>query len=305
MDTRRRTLAQDNNIANMSNPSRLPTSTSKPSGGTLRSSGSNQNLRASVLSGSRMSVAPNMMSASQQAQQQQQQDPAFYGQASRRSTMLPGGPAQPPRRDDLMASGGRGDAGIYGRTPVGRQSVMSASATARRSSSFASAGRQSLAPLAYTPSSSTTSGSLVSDPRQIRNPTFQKQCRDQLTEYLHSYRCNLPLTSKTLISPTTKEFQSIFKWLVTSPDALGYQPSGSALEVGAKGFEAECVQVLKDLKYPTDVGKTALGAPGSPTNWPTILVMLVWLSELSKVSLTQKPFLAYPPMTNTLTILRP
>jgi SMC interacting uncharacterized protein involved in chromosome segregation len=55
--------------------------------------------------------------------------------------------------------------------------------------------------------------------------------------------------------------------------------------VGAKGFEAECVQVLKDLKYPTDVGKTALGAPGSPTNWPTILVMLVWLSELAKVSL--------------------
>jgi SMC interacting uncharacterized protein involved in chromosome segregation len=43
------------------------------------------------------------------------------------------------------------------------------------------------------------------------------------------------------------------------------------------------VQVLKDLKYPTDVGKTALGAPGSPTNWPTILVMLVWLSELAKV----------------------
>lgn len=163
--------------------------------------------------------------------------------------------------------------------------AFSASATARRSSSFASAGRQSLAPLSYNPSSSTSAPTTsLNDPRQIRNPTFQKQCRDQLSEYLHSARCNLPLTSKTLISPTTKEFQSIFKWLVTSPDALGYS-SGyhSSLEIGAKGFEAECVQVLKDLRYPTDVGKTALGAPGSPTNWPTILVMLVWLSELSKV----------------------
>ena len=166
--------------------------------------------------------------------------------------------------------------------------ACSASATARRSSSFASAGRQSLAPLAYNPGSSTSnpggsSSSALIDPRQIRNPTFQKQCRDQLSEYLHSSRCNLPLTSKTLISPTTKEFQSIFKWLVTSPDALGYSAGyAQSLEVGAKGFEAECVQVLKDLRYPTDVGKTALGAPGSPTNWPTILVMLVWLAELSR-----------------------
>lgn len=166
--------------------------------------------------------------------------------------------------------------------------TRSASATARRSSSFASAGRQSLAPLSSTPHhaslSSSSSNNNLPDPRQIRNPTFQKQCRDQLSEYLLSSRCNLPLTSKTLISPTTKEFQSIFKWLITSPDALGYSSGYTqSLEVGAKGFEAECVQVLKDLKYPTDVGKTALGAPGSPTNWPTILVMLVWLSELAKV----------------------
>ena len=49
------------------------------------------------------------------------------GQANRRSTMLPGlggsqqGHGQPT---GLMASGGRGDAGIYGRTPGGRQSIM-------------------------------------------------------------------------------------------------------------------------------------------------------------------------------------
>ncbi|KAH8089079.1 HEC/Ndc80p family-domain-containing protein [Filobasidium floriforme] len=321
MDTRRRTLAQDNNISNMNPVSRLPTSTSKPQGA-LRSSGSNGNMRASLLGGggaggsqSRMSLAPGSMGLGQP------QQPMMGGMGmgmdmggNRRSTMMPGlggsqGQAQGGRRDDLMASGGRGDAGIYGRTPGGRQSVMSASATARRSSSFASAGRQSLAPLSSTPHhaslSSSSSNNNLPDPRQIRNPTFQKQCRDQLSEYLLSSRCNLPLTSKTLISPTTKEFQSIFKWLITSPDALGYSSGYTqSLEVGAKGFEAECVQVLKDLKYPTDVGKTALGAPGSPTNWPTILVMLVWLSELAK-ALRQwsNPYTSTDPLIRPLSTL--
>jgi hypothetical protein len=137
MDARRRTLAQDNNIANMNPVSRLPTSTSKPQGA-LRSSGSNGNMRASLLGGgggaggsqSRMSLAPGSMGLGQP------QQPMMGGMGmgmdmggNRRSTMMPGlggsqGQAQGGRRDDLMASGGRGDAGIYGRTPGGRQSVM-------------------------------------------------------------------------------------------------------------------------------------------------------------------------------------
>jgi hypothetical protein len=140
MDARRRTLAQDNNIANMNPTSRLPTSTSKPQGA-LRSSGSNGNMRASLLGGggvaggsqSRMSLAPGSMGLGQP------QQPMMGGMGmgmgmdmgggNRRSTMMPGlggsqGQAQGGRRDDLMASGGRGDAGIYGRTPGGRQSVM-------------------------------------------------------------------------------------------------------------------------------------------------------------------------------------
>lgn len=137
MDTRRRTLAQDNNISNMNPTSRLPTSTSKPQGA-LRSSGSNGNMRASLLGGgggaggsqSRMSLAPGSMGLGQP------QQPMMGGMGmgmdmggNRRSTMMPGlggsqGQAQGGRRDDLMASGGRGDAGVYGRTPGGRQSVM-------------------------------------------------------------------------------------------------------------------------------------------------------------------------------------
>jgi hypothetical protein len=77
-----------------------------------------------------MSLAPGSMGLGQP------QQPMMGGMGmgmdmggNRRSTMMPGlggsqGQAQGGRRDDLMASGGRGDAGIYGRTPGGRQSVM-------------------------------------------------------------------------------------------------------------------------------------------------------------------------------------
>ncbi len=54
-----------------------------------------------------------------------------------------------------------------------------------------------------------------------------------------------------------------------------------------KSFEADCLMILKDMRYPypEQVGKTALGAPGSPTTWPTILSMLNWMVELAKVSI--------------------
>lgn len=188
------------------------------------------------------------------------------------------------------------------KTPLARHSSV-----ARRSSSYAASSRQSLAPIGSSLGAS-GSGSAVNnplnDPRQIRSPAYQKQCRDQLADFLLAGRCHLPLTAKTLISPTTKEFQSIFKWLVTSPDALGY--AYHHLEVGAKGFEQECVQVLRDLKYPADVGKTALGAPGSPTNWPTILVMLVWLADLARaLSQWSNPLTSMDPLVRPLSTLSP
>lgn len=58
---------------------------------------------------------------------------------------------------------------------------------------------------------------------------------------------------------------------------------------GGKKFEEECISLLKDIRYPAVDGlsRTALSAPGSPTQWPHLLAMLMWLVDLSQVGSCQ------------------
>lgn len=118
------------------------------------------------------------------------------------------------------------------------------------------------------------------DPRPLRDKVFQSNCMRNVNEYLISVRYPLPLTAKTLTSPTAKEFQSIFKFLVND-----------LVDPGAawgKKFEDDTLSILKDLKYPgmDSVSKTALTAPGAPQSWPNMLAMLNWLVDLCKASLS-------------------
>lgn len=86
------------------------------------------------------------------------------------------------------------------------------------------------------------------------------------------------LGPRTLSQPTTKEFQQLFRFLISELLDPGMQWS--------KKFEEDAISVLKDLRYPAMdmIGKTALGAPGTGMNWPALLAMLHWLVELCKVS---------------------
>ncbi|OCF37610.1 hypothetical protein I316_00737 [Kwoniella heveanensis BCC8398] len=95
-------------------------------------------------------------------------------------------------------------------------------------------------------------------------------------EFLAAARYSAPMTTKTLTSPTAKEFQSIFRFLVD--DILG---TGTTW---IKKFEDDANLILKDLRYPSMdlVSKTALLAPGSPQSWPGLLAMLNWLVELCR-----------------------
>ena len=121
-------------------------------------------------------------------------------------------------------------------------------------------------------------GFVPKDTRPIRNPQFQEQCRANVYEFLMDTRYSFPMTAKTLYSPTSKEFETMVKYLVQKLFSGGY--------TWLKGFEMDCNTLLKDLKYPAaeSCGKTALGAPGTPQNWPHMLAMLNWLVDLCKVS---------------------
>ncbi|OXC84438.1 kinetochore protein NDC80 [Cryptococcus neoformans AD1-7a] len=181
---------------------------------------------------------------------------------SRKSTM----PGKMGDRDQLM-SASRGDGGIYGRTPQMNRGIPG---SVRRSSVFTSnsQGRTSMAPGVYS--------TAYKDPRPLRDKVFQSNCMRNVNEYLISVRYPLPLTAKTLTSPTAKEFQSIFKFLVND-----------LVDPGAawgKKFEDDTLSILKDLKYPgmDSVSKTALTAPGAPQSWPNMLAMLNWLVDLCK-----------------------
>jgi len=118
----------------------------------------------------------------------------------------------------------------------------------------------------------------VKDARPLRNGAYQQACQANIGEYLANSRCPVAVNARLLSSPTLHDFIAVFKHLVsdfTTPDSW------------SKKFEADALVVLRDLKYPGvgDISKTALGTPGSPTNWHQLLGMLNWLVELNRVRL--------------------
>nr|XP_018265782.1 STE/STE20/PAKA protein kinase [Kwoniella dejecticola CBS 10117]OBR87940.1 STE/STE20/PAKA protein kinase [Kwoniella dejecticola CBS 10117] len=171
--------------------------------------------------------------------------------------------AREPRSSSIV-----GDGAFLGRTPQTNRNVPG---SVRRSSVFASSSRArpSIAQGLYT-------AAPPRDPRPIRDKAFQSACMRNVTDFLVSARYPAPLTSKTFISPTAKEFQSIFRFLV---ETLVDPGTG-----WSKKFEDDALMVLKDLRYPgmDTVSKTAFTAPGAPHSWSGMLAMLNWLVEICK-----------------------
>ncbi|WWD22032.1 hypothetical protein CI109_106520 [Kwoniella shandongensis] len=185
--------------------------------------------------------------------------------AGRRSIMLT---SKVGESRESIASATRGDAGMYGRTP---QTMRSMPSSIRRSSVFPSSNhaRPSIAPGLY-------SSVVPKDPRPLRDKGFQTNCMRNINDYLVNARYPAPMTPKTLVSPTLKEFQSILRFLVNDLIDPGMTWS--------KKFDDDALTVLKDLRYPglDSINKTAFTAPGAPQSWPAMLAMLNWLVELCK-----------------------
>lgn len=119
------------------------------------------------------------------------------------------------------------------------------------------------------------------DPRPIKQAAFREQAAAKIIAFFQRHPRAPQVTEKTMSNPTQVEVQQMFKFLVVVVLDEDY-----AFGKGGKKFDEECILILRDLEYPAMGGlsRTAIGAPGSPTNWPAISAMLLWLVELAEVS---------------------
>lgn len=113
------------------------------------------------------------------------------------------------------------------------------------------------------------------DPRPIRDKQWQYAAIRNLIHFLLSSGYDRPISPKILTSPTTKDFQLIFKFLYNKLDE-GYDWTTG------KKFEDDVVTLLRGLKYPfiDGISRNALYSVGSMHTWPTLLAALVWMVEL-------------------------
>lgn len=120
-------------------------------------------------------------------------------------------------------------------------------------------------------------GNSSKDTRPVRDRAYQSECQRNIEDFLAHRGVQLALSSKWLVSPTQRDFQTLFRYLAEEIMGTGFPWS--------KKVEDDFIAILRDLKYPAmdNIGKTALTAPGG-SNWPHVLAMLNWLVEICKVS---------------------
>ena len=85
----------------------------------------------------------------------------------------------------------------------------------------------------------------------------------------------MSLASKSLTSPTQKEFNAMFKWLYNRIDpAYRFQ----------KNIDAEIPPLLKQMRYPFEksITKSQIAAVGG-NNWHIFLGLLHWIMHLAMI----------------------
>jgi len=96
---------------------------------------------------------------------------------------------------------------------------------------------------------------------------------DYMTRHNFEIDMQMSLTSKSLTSPTQKEFNAMFKWLYNRIDpSYRFQ----------KNIDAEIPPLLKQLRYPFEksITKSQIAAVGG-NNWHTFLGLLHWIMQLA------------------------
>ncbi|RKO85028.1 HEC/Ndc80p family-domain-containing protein [Blyttiomyces helicus] len=116
-------------------------------------------------------------------------------------------------------------------------------------------------------------GGAGKDPRPIRDKAWQATAKGSLISFLVQTGYNQVISMASLSPPSSKDFQSIFRFLYARIDPT---------YVFVKKFEDEVQSILKEIKYPLadQITKSNLMSVGSMHAWPSILAMLTWMVEL-------------------------
>jgi kinetochore protein NDC80 len=102
---------------------------------------------------------------------------------------------------------------------------------------------------------------------------MQNELMEYLTRNDYEMKMQMSLSSKTMTSPTQKEFNMMFQWLYHRIDP-GYHFQ--------KSMDAEIPPLLKQLRYPFEksITKSQIAAVGGQ-NWHTFLGLLHWIMQLA------------------------
>lgn len=208
-----------------------------------------------------------------------------------RMSMAPGSSRTsmaPPRSGGLpRASVGGNFAESAGPSTASRNSMRKSFApgsqpppSARRSSQY---GRPSMgAPANSNSFFASTQKAVQKDPRPLKSPQFRQKMQQEIQDYLlnnnYEMEMQIQLMPNTLVSPTQKDFYSMFQWLYCRLDP-NYRFT-------APKPETEVMPLLNNLRYPfaTTITKTQLTAVGSANTWPSLLGMLYWMMELAMIT---------------------
>lgn len=115
-------------------------------------------------------------------------------------------------------------------------------------------------------------GGRKADPRPTSDRQYLSHTVHDIVSFLHENGYEDDITVKQLSHPTSRDFQNIFRFLVSACAPFEFH----------RRFDEEVPVTLKFLSYPFSLSKSALSAVGSPHTWPTLLGVLAWLVELLK-----------------------
>uniref|UniRef100_A0A8C7XSE5 Kinetochore protein NDC80 n=1 Tax=Oryzias sinensis TaxID=183150 RepID=A0A8C7XSE5_9TELE len=136
------------------------------------------------------------------------------------------------------------------------------------------------------PRNSTMSGfggtEKIKDARPLHDKSFVQQCIRQLHEFLTEQNYPGTLSTKTLQSPSTKEFVKMFEFIYRQLDPTFEMPNSKV--------EEEVPAILKALRYPFVLSKCSMYSVGAPHTWPQALVALMWLIDNVKQELLFSDF---------------
>lgn len=185
--------------------------------------------------------------------------------------------------DPMLASVRKAGELGFGRTPLSAKQCVPWSFSSESdmrciytsSSRRVGVGRASMAPTA----AMTSMSQPVKDNRPIRDKQFQLMEQKQILKVLTDGQFPGNITMKTLQSPTSKDFQMIFRWLFEILDPC------YVLCKGNKKFDDEIIPTLKYHRYPSAdlINIKWMQAVGSMHAWPSMLAVLHWMTLLCLV----------------------